>query len=178
MKRIELSNALKIDRPELGDEVGIGLYRLLRLVAWEDILGPGASAISYYAGKNLGKELQIKTLEDFLDLCKQLKIGIIKVPEKTDTHMHIDIYECVTCSGMEPVGRPICHFEGGLIAGAVEAITGKKVLAKEVTCIGGLGDATCGYDLTLKDLPKQTQDTTATLPGQTNHTRMQESPKK
>jgi hypothetical protein len=51
-------------------------------------------------------------------------------------------------------------------------------LAKEVTCIGGLGDATCGYDLTLKDLPKQTQDTTATLPGQTNHTRMQESPKK
>ncbi len=167
MKRIELSNALKVDRPELGDEVGIGLYRLLRLVAWEDILGPGASAISYYAGKNLGKKLQFKTMEELLDLFKQLKVGIIKIPEKTGSHMHIDIYECVTCSGMEPVGRPICHFEGGLIAGAVEAITGKKVLAKEVTCIGGLGDATCGYDLTIKQPPEDPQGTVTNLHSQT-----------
>ena len=48
------------------------------------------------------------------------------------------------------MGRPICHFEGGLIAGAVETITGKSVLAKEVSCIGGLGDATCGYNLDIK----------------------------
>jgi predicted hydrocarbon binding protein len=150
MKPIKLSNALKVDRPELGDQVGIGLYRMLRLVAWEDVMGPGASAISYYAGKKLGKELQFDKLENFLDLCKQLNIGIIKIPEMTDTHMHVDIHECVTCSGLEPVGRPICHFEGGLIAGAIETITGKTVLAKEVTCIGGLGDDTCGYNLTIK----------------------------
>jgi hypothetical protein len=30
---------------------GIALYRLLRLVALEDILGQGAAAITYYAGK-------------------------------------------------------------------------------------------------------------------------------
>ena len=147
MKPIELSNALKINRPELGDLTGVGLYRLLRLVAWEDIMGPGASAISYYAGKKLGHELNLKTLDEFLELCQQLKIGIIEIPEMTDTHIHVDIYECVTCSGMDPVGRPICHFEGGLIAGVVETITGKSVKAKEVTCIGGLGDDSCGYDL-------------------------------
>ena len=150
MKPIELSNALKINRPELGDLTGVGLYRLLRLVAWEDIMGPGASAISYYAGKKLGHELNLKTLDEFLELCEQLKIGIIKIPEMTDTHIHVDIYECVTCSGMDPVGRPICHFEGGLIAGVVETITGKSVKAKEVSCIGGLGDDTCGYDLEIK----------------------------
>ena len=150
MKPIELSNALKVKRPELGDLAGVGLYRLLRLVAWEDIMGPGASAISYYAGKKLGQELNLKTLDEFLELCKQLKIGIIEIPEMTDTHMHVDIYECVTCSGMDPVGRPICHFEGGLIAGVVETITGKSVQAKEVSCIGGLGDETCGYDLEIK----------------------------
>ena len=147
MKPIELSNALKINRPELGDLTGVGLYRLLRLVAWEDIMGPGASAISYYAGKKLGHELNLNTLDEFLELCQQLKIGIIEIPEMTDTHIHVDIYECVTCSGMDPVGRPVCHFEGGLIAGVVETITGKSVKAKEVTCIGGLGDDTCGYDL-------------------------------
>ena len=150
MKPIELSNALKINRPELGDLTGVGLYRLLRLVAWEDIMGPGASAISYYAGKKLGHELNLKTLDEFLELCQQLKIGIIEIPEMTDTHIHVDIYECVTCSGMDPVGRPVCHFEGGLIAGVVETITGKSVKAKEVTCIGGLGDDTCGYDLEIK----------------------------
>lgn len=151
MKPIELSNALKIERPELGDLVGVGLYRLFRLVALEDIMGTGASAISYYAGKKLGQDLNLKTLDEFLELCEQLKIGIIEIPKMTDTHIHVDIYECITCSGMEPVGRPICHFEGGLIAGAVESITGKSVQAKEVSCIGGLGDATCGYDLKIKE---------------------------
>jgi len=151
MEKIELSNALKVDRPELGDLAGVGLYRLLRLVALEDIMGPGASAISYYAGKKLGLELNLKTVDEFLELCKELKIGLIEVPVMTDTHIHVDVYECVTCAGMDTVGRPICHFEGGLIAGAVEGIIGKPVQAKEVTCIGGLGDDSCGFDLEIKE---------------------------
>ncbi len=149
-QKIELANALKVDRPQLGNATGVGLYRLLRLVALEDIMGPGASAITYYAGKKLGHELNLKNLDEFLALCKELNIGIIEVPEMTDTHIHVDVYECVTCSGMDSVGRPICHFEGGLIAGVVESITGKSVQAKEVTCIGGLGDDSCGFNLELK----------------------------
>lgn len=151
MKPVDIANALQIHRPELGNEVGIGLYRLVRLVALEDILGPGASAVSYYAGKKLGIGLQIKQLDDFLALCEQLKIGKIKIPVMTATHIHVDVCECVTCSGMSPVGRTLCHFEGGLIAGVVETILGKKVQAKEVSCIGGLGDKTCGFDLLMTD---------------------------
>jgi predicted hydrocarbon binding protein len=150
IEAIKLSNALKINRPELGDQAGVGLYRLLRLVALEDILGQGASAISYYAGKKLGSDLGLKTVDDFLELCDQLKIGIIKIPEMRDDFIHVDVHECVTCSGLEPVGRALCHFEGGLIAGAVESILGKTVNAKEVTCIGGFGDETCGFDLEIK----------------------------
>lgn len=151
MEPIQILNALKINRPELGKDTGVGLYRLFRLVAMEDILGSGASAISYYAGKKLGNELGLNTIEEFLALCEDLKIGIVKIPELTKDFIHVDVYECVTCAGMEPVGRTLCSFEGGLIAGAVESITGKKVLAKEVTCIGGFGHETCGFDLTLKD---------------------------
>ena len=144
---IDVNNALQISRPSLGNLTDVGLYRLFRLVALEDILGPGASAVSYYAGKKLGKGLQLESLDAFLDLCNHLKIGVIEVPEITDTRIHVNVYECVTCSGMDPVGRPICHFEGGLIAGAVESITGNVVQAKEVTCIGGMGDDTCGFHL-------------------------------
>jgi len=148
-KAVDIANALQINRPEMGDFTGVSLYRLFRLVAMEDIMGMGASAISYYAGKKLGLAMQFKEVGDFLALCEQLKIGRIDIPVLTNDFIHVDVYECVTCSGLSPVGRCLCHFEGGLIAGAVEGILGKKVQAKEVTCIGGLGDETCGFDLVI-----------------------------
>ncbi len=154
MKPIEVANALKINRPELGDKVGLGLYRLLRLVALEDIMGPGASSISYYAGKKLGQQLGVKSINDLLEFCQQINIGKISVSEIVDNKVHVDVHECATCAGMEPVGRPICHFEGGLIAGALESITNTKVQAKEVTCIGGLGDETCGFDIIMTPVVK------------------------
>lgn len=146
-KNIDVGNALNIVRPTLGSNAGVALYRLLRLVALEDIIGRGAAGAAYLAGKKLGMSLGLTQLEDFLQLCKDLNIGVIEVPLATENKIHVDVYECVTCSGLETVGRPICHFEGGLIAGAVQTITGRNVRAREVTCIGGLGDETCGFDL-------------------------------
>jgi predicted hydrocarbon binding protein len=89
-------------------------------------------------------------LEDFLGLCTALKIGVIEVPVLTPERVHVDVYECITCAGLDTVGRPLCHFEGGLIAGAVETILKKRTRALEVTCIGGLGDKACGFDLVFK----------------------------
>jgi len=148
-QNIDIGNALKVVRPTLGDDAGVALYRLLRLVALEDIIGRGASGAAYLAGKKLGVSLGLQKLEDFLQLCTDLKIGVIEVPVVTEARIHVDVYECITCSGLETVGRPICHFEGGLIAGAVESITGSRVRAREITCIGGLGDDACGFDLDL-----------------------------
>lgn len=148
--RIEVGNALSILRPTLGDQAGIGLYRLLRLVALEDIIGRGASGTAYVAGKKLGQSLGLTKLEDFLELCKQLSIGLIEVPVLTPNRIQVDVFECVTCSGLEPVGRTLCHFEGGLVAGAVESILGREVRAKETGCIGGLGHDACSFDIEVK----------------------------
>jgi predicted hydrocarbon binding protein len=148
--RVDVSNALSILRPTLGDQAGIGLYRLLRLVALEDIIGRGAAGTAYIAGKKLGVGLGLKRLDDFLELCVALKIGVIKVPTLTANNAHVDVYECVTCSGMTPVGRTLCSFEGGLIAGVVEGVTGKRSKAREVTCIGGLGHDACGFDIDIE----------------------------
>ncbi len=151
-QRITIANAMQIVRPSKGDMAGVGLYRMLRLVALEDIIGPGAGAITYYAGKKLGESFGLKDLDGFLGICEQLNIGRIDIPLFTDEKIHVDIYECVTCAGLDPVGRVLCHFEGGLIAGALESILGKKVQAREVSCIGGLGDETCGYDIGIGDV--------------------------
>ncbi len=146
-RNIDVENALKIARPTLGNDAGVALYRLLRLVALEDIMGRGAAGTAYLAGKKLGTSLGLKRVEDFLQLCSDLKIGIIEVPVATESKIHVDVYECVTCSGLDPVGHPLCHFEGGLIAGVLQGITGNPVRAHEITCIGGLGDDACGFDL-------------------------------
>lgn len=145
--KVDVGNALSILRPTLGQDAGIGLYRLLRLVALEDIIGRGAAGTAYIAGKKLGASLQLASLDDFLALCTSLKIGVIRVPTLTASRAHVDVYECVTCSGMKPVGRTLCSFEGGLIAGVVESVTHKRTRAREVTCIGGLGHDACGFDL-------------------------------
>jgi len=149
-RNVDIANALKITRPTLGDQAGVALYRLLRLVALEDIIGRGAAGTAYVAGKKLGLNLGMTRLEDFLGLCTALKIGVIEVPVLTPERVHVDVYECITCAGLETVGRPLCHFEGGLIAGAVETILKKRTRALEVTCIGGLGDRACGFDLVFK----------------------------
>lgn len=151
-KNVDVANAMKVVRPTLGDNAGIVLYRLLRLVALEDIIGRGAAGTAYVAGKKLGHKLGLTKLEDFLALCHSLKIGIIKVPVMTDSRIHVDVYECVTCAGMDTVGRPLCQFEGGLVAGVVEGIVKKRARAQEVTCIGGMGDKTCGFELELRSI--------------------------
>ena len=148
-QNVDVANALHIVRPTLGDNAGVALYRLLRLVALEDIIGRGAAGTAYVAGKKLGISLGLTKLEAFLELCTTLKVGIIKVPVITASKIHVDVFECVTCSGMATVGRTLCHFEGGLIAGAVETILKKKSRALEITCIGGLGDDACGFDINL-----------------------------
>ena len=146
---IDVTNALRISRPTLGNDAGVALFRLLRLVALEDIIGRGAAGTAYVAGKKLGLALGITKLEDFLTLCAQLKIGVIKVPKLTASKVHVDVYECVTCSGLTRVGRTLCHLEGGMIAGVVESVTKKKARALEVTCIGGLGHDACGFDVSV-----------------------------
>jgi uncharacterized protein len=147
MQRVDVANALSIVRPTLGDNAGVALYRLLRLVALEDIIGRGAAGTAYVAGKKLGNALGFTKLEQFLELCATLKIGIIEVPVLTESRIHVDVFECVTCSGMRAVGRTLCHFEAGLIGGVVETVVKKRVKAREVTCIGGLGHDTCGVEV-------------------------------
>ena len=86
------------------------------------ILGRGAAGPAYIAGKRLGKALGLPDVSAFLKLCEDLNIGKIRVPKQDDRSLYVDVYECVTCAGLTPVGRKLCSFEGGLIAGVMESI--------------------------------------------------------
>ena len=55
MSHVTVENALKIDRETLGPLAPVALFRLVRLVAFEEILGRGAAGPAYIAGKRLGR---------------------------------------------------------------------------------------------------------------------------
>ena len=147
---IDVPNPLGMVRPSLGDNAGVALYRLLRWVALEDMIGRGAAGTAYLAGKKLGISLGLDSLDALLQLCHALKVGVIKVPAATETRVRVEVFECVTCSGLKPVGRVLCHFEAGLIAGSFTTIFKQKIRAVETQCIGGLGDDACSFDIERK----------------------------
>ncbi|XRO74804.1 V4R domain-containing protein [Methanocaldococcus sp. 28A] len=141
VKMFEIDDIIKTKRTHLGDDVSVWLFRVLRLIALDEIISMGSCGIVYHAGKKIGKTLKLETLDDFLDWIEKHKIGIPEVNGNV-----VKIYECVTCSGIPKIGKPVCHFEGGLIAGFLEKLWNKKVLAKEVKC-WGLGDEVCEFKI-------------------------------
>ena len=144
-KRLGIEDVVRTGRLELGNEVSVAVFRVLRHIALEEIIGTGSGGIVYHAGKNIGKALQLETLDDFLDWVEKSKIGIPEVDGNV-----VRVYECVTCSGIPNIGRPVCHFEGGLIAGFLEKMWNKKVLAREVKC-WGLGYEVCEFEIIVRE---------------------------
>ncbi len=120
--KVKLEDISKTDRPTLGDEVPVEVFRLLRIIGMYSILGEGSGYTLYLAGKELGVEFDIKTVEGLATLLRKLKIGIMTVVESSDNKIIVRLDECITCAGLPDIGKMICHFEGGIIAGAMEKI--------------------------------------------------------
>ena len=150
-----LSAISKVDRPVLGKDIPILIFRVLRhysQIYMEDLMGEKASNIVFLnAGKELGKKLGEKLhdndlkkyLENISNFCKEQKIGILKIIELTDNKLVVQLDECITCAGMDNIGKRICYFETGLVAGLVEHFLGnKKVIARETKCNAN-GEGTC-----------------------------------
>jgi predicted hydrocarbon binding protein len=151
MRRI--GQVSKIDRPELGEQIPLVVFRAFRHFSAnyvEDLLGRGAAMAFQNGGRELGKELGEKLhdtdLETYLgrvvQWVKESKIGLLRPVELSDERLVVALDECITCAGMDNIGKRICHFEVGLVAGVVEAHLKKKVRAHETKCNAN-GEATC-----------------------------------
>lgn len=132
-------------RPTVGNDIPVILWRLIRVIGLHQILGEETAHMSYFTGKEIGKMLKVKTIDELAKELSDLKIGKISVPVHTSDMAHIAVDECITCAGMKPpLGRAICQMEVGIVAGALEIIYPEhKVIGEETQCIGGLGDRVC-----------------------------------
>jgi len=144
---IDVASALRIARPTLGNEAGVGLYRLLRLVAFDAMTGAEAVATARAAGEKIGRSLGLGKLDDFVALCTSLKLGVVEASVLTESSVRVVVRECIGCAGAHHGGEAMCHFEGGLVAGAVAAIFRRPVRVRETACQGGCGDDACRFDV-------------------------------
>ena len=141
-----INNISKVKRDQLGTNIPIDIFRVFRhfsQIYAEDLLGEHASNILFVnAGKELGRNVGKKIYStDFSKYLKNVqkfvedkKIGILKLVEATNEKLVFQLDECITCSGMDSIGKRICFFEVGFVAGIVEEFLGKKVIAKETKC--------------------------------------------
>jgi hypothetical protein len=144
----ELKNALKKGkiRKTMADKVDIKLPRILiHSLQWVSV---GYSSALYFAGKRLGKEVLAKDIKgnNIKNLLKEIggffsKIGIgkMEIVEAGNNKSIVHLKECSTCYHMESIGKTVCFFEAGLIAGILEGKLNKNVTVNETVC-GGLGD--------------------------------------
>jgi predicted hydrocarbon binding protein len=113
--------------------------------------GAEAIAAARAAGEKIGRSLGLGKLEDLVVLCASLKVGVVEASVVTESSVRVVVRECVACSGAHHHanhGEPMCHFEAGLVAGAVAAVFRRSVRVRETACIGGCGDDACRFDVT------------------------------
>ncbi|MDD5416849.1 MAG: hypothetical protein PHU12_02625 [Candidatus Aenigmarchaeota archaeon] len=139
----ELKNLMK----KKGRNVNANFPRALILgLEWVSV---GYSSALYFAGKKFGKEIVAKelkgkdmksALKEVTDFFKSFGIGKLTVKDFDDRKATLSLKDGVTSSGMSSVGKPVCFFESGLIAGILEGRLNKNVTVTETRC-GGLGSS-------------------------------------
>jgi predicted hydrocarbon binding protein len=150
-----LENSVKPVREKLGDEIPLQVFKLARLGS---VLMAGADDVMFTVGREISKEVLselvdgenvIQICDDLAEILEKLKVGILELISHNSDRVVVHLYECMTCSGMPNIGRPICHFEGGLIGGTFEVKLRRKLEVMETKC-WGTGYKFCEFEIRLQ----------------------------
>ncbi|PKM61218.1 MAG: Fis family transcriptional regulator [Firmicutes bacterium HGW-Firmicutes-4] len=103
--------------------------------------------IYYNTAKNVGRSLNVTDYNSLSEKIMELGIGQIVITDMSDEKIVFRLDDCFTCSDMENMGKPVCYFEAGILAGAVSTISNQDMDAVEVRC-NALGDSYCEFEVT------------------------------
>lgn len=159
-------------RPNLGDAVGVGVYRLMQYTL-RDILEQEYGAektdeIFYAAGKKAGAEFYrnmvepVESLSQFASKLQQVlreqRIGILRFEEVSleEGEVLLTIDEDLDCSGLPELDYEVCIYDEGFVAALLECFTGETWRAKEIDC-WCTGSRTCRFQA-VRIAPKRNTD--------------------
>jgi uncharacterized protein len=148
MKEYTIDDLKRIVRPELGNDIPLLLYRILRIVGMRSILGESAGATLYMVGKQVGKLIGARDLQDFRAKIVELKVGIPEIEVVDEDQIVVKLYECITCAGYAYTGEMFCDMESGIIAGLLETVYGRKARSTQ-TKSWSVGFYHCEFEILL-----------------------------
>jgi hypothetical protein len=148
-----IQEVARTNRPILGNDIPILVFRVFRHFSAgyvEDVLGRGAAVVFQNGGRDLGREAgqmlwkpdPTEYLREVCQFVRDSRIGILEPREVSDKLLVVDLDECITCAGMANIGKRICQFEVGFVAGVAEVLIKKKPKAFETKCNAN-GESTC-----------------------------------
>ncbi len=148
-----IEEVAKTHRPVLGSDIPLLVFRVFRHFSAgyvEEVLGRGAAVVFQNGGRELGKEAgnmlfkpdPTEYLREVCQFVKDSRIGLLMPREVSDKLLVLDLDECITCAGMASIGKRICQFEVGFVAGVAEVLIKKKPKAYETKCNAN-GEGTC-----------------------------------
>jgi hypothetical protein len=148
MKEYSIAEVSHIVRPQLGEDIPLTLYRILRVIGMRKILGETSGATLYMMGKQVGNMVGARDLGEFEEKVKELKIGIPEVQVVDEDHVIVKLYECITCAGFVYTGEMFCDMESGIIAGLLEGVFQKKAKSTQ-TKSWSVGFNFCEFEVIL-----------------------------
>jgi uncharacterized protein len=134
----------KIDRPTLGNMIPLELFRTIHLIGMYQGLPMNGKNTTIAVGRKIGQSLPVQTIEEALQIFKELKIGIPTIIHSSENEIHIKIDDCF-CQGL-PIhqGNMTCDLEGAILEGALSQIFTENIMIREVKCNVN-GDEHCEY---------------------------------
>lgn len=141
-------------RSLLGETVPYFFFRYVSLFAAADALGAKTAAGLQEGGQKAGHQLVkgmfYRTFDDLAEHFRQHGLGVIQLESKEDDCLKVRLLESVIAHGLPDVGQALCHFPGGILAGALWAISGETgdtpYQAFEVEC-QGMGHPNCLFEI-------------------------------
>jgi predicted hydrocarbon binding protein len=154
-----IDEVAKTHRPVLGSDIPLLVFRVFRHFSAgyvEEVMGRGAAVVFQNGGRELGKEAgamiwkpdPTEYLREVCQFVRDSRIGLLQPREVSDKLLVVDLDECITCAGMANIGKRICQFEVGFVAGVAEVLIKKKPKAVETKCNAN-GEGTCQVSVEL-----------------------------
>ncbi|MDR3200764.1 MAG: 4-vinyl reductase [Spirochaetales bacterium] len=159
----DLIGDIQAGRPNLGEDVGLELYRLMQFTlrdVIEQSYGTEATdRLFREAGKLAGKYFfekyvhPVNSVDEFVSktqkLLKEKRLGILRVEEALldQGKILLTVDEDVDCSGLPDLDYETCIYDEGFISALFQAFTQEAWSAKEIDC-WCTGARTCRFLVT------------------------------
>ncbi|MNJ68699.1 V4R domain protein [compost metagenome] len=99
-------------------------------------------------GRKIGESLPVQSVQELLDLFRELKVGDPQIVLEENNKLHIAVNDCF-CVGLPEIeGNLVCDLEGAIMEGALSKMMDKRVSVREIKCNVN-GDDCCEYEVRL-----------------------------